>query len=343
MILTDSYAVDYMACIVSPKTWVDGAEIGLVSVDSIEYEAAIPNQNGGNEPPHDTCSITLSEPIGEQWVRVYALVTQEDTVAVPLYTGLASRPSHVWEGAAETWQTDLTGVLARAGEKLMPLGWWWQTDPATKAADLLSENCPAPVTVTRAAHNLTAPIYAEEGETNLTMAQKLCDACGYRIRVDADGSITVEPIPTSPSLTIDEGGNDLMLESLDESTDMDGVPNVYRVSTGEGDVAIWRDDDPESPYSTVSRGREIWAEETGVSLLVGESASTRAMQGLKAQQHAATVVGYSREFADGVNAGDLVKLDMPATGLSGLWRIVRTSLQCDVGIIVDEEVEYHGT
>lgn len=344
MILTGNYSVDYAAYSVSPDTWADGAEIDLVSIESIEYEAARPNSDGGNEPPYDSCSLVLGDEIGEQWVRVYALVTQESTRAVPLYTGLSSsRPRHEWKGAEEVWSVDLTGTLARAGEKLMPIGWWCQTDPATKAGSLLAENCPAPVTVTEPAANLSSPIYAEEGETNLTMAQKLCDACGYRIRVDADGSITVEPEPETPALTIDEGGNDLMLEDLDDGpSDESDVPNVYRVTTGEGDVAVWRDDDPESQWSTVARGREIWMQETGVSLVEGESASTRAMRGLQTAQHAARTANYSREFADGVHAGDLVEFDMPKTRLSGLWRVTRTSLQCEVGITVDDEVEYRG-
>lgn len=343
MILSSSYSVDYTAFTVSAKTWQDGAEIDLLGIDSIEFEAALPNADGGSEPPVDTCTITVGEPVGEQWIRVYAIITQDATRTVPLYTGLVTNTRHEWNGATETWKVDLTGPLARASEKLMPVGWWWQTDPATKAGDLLSENCPAPVTITKPASNMAHPIYAETGETNLTMAQKLCDTCGYRIRVDADGSITVEPEPTKPSLTIDEGGNDIMLENLDDGSDIGEIPNVFRVSTGDGEVAVFRDTDPSSPYSIVKRGREIWAEETGVSLVEGESAATRAMRGLLAKQRSAITANYSREYADGVHAGDLVKLDMPATKLNGLWRVVRTSLQCDVGIIVDEEVEYYGT
>lgn len=336
--LNRSYTVDYAAYAVTPPTWLDGDELDLVSVGGIEFQAALRRADGTCDPPSDSCTLSLGEPIRERWVRVYALVTEDSARKVPLYTGLASLPRHVWEGPVETWETELTGPLARADEVLLPPGWWWQADPASKAGELLSQNCPAPVSVARPAANMPSPIYAESGETALTMAQKLCDACGYRIRVAPDGSVSVEPEPTSPTLSIDEGGADVMHEDVEESTDMAGVPNVYRVTT-DSDAAVWRDDDPGSPYSTVSRGREIWAQEEGVSLVEGESASTRAMQALQRAQRAATTVAYTREFDEGTCAGDLAGIDMPATGIKGIYRITRMSLECGIGIDVDEEAE----
>lgn len=320
------YEVDYTAVSVT-KSWMDGEPLDLLAIDGIDVseESA-------------TATISLAEGVGEQWIRLYAnahSATESEKVA--LFTGITSLPKANWDGVEGTYSCEVYSSLSCADDVLLPIGWWTDGhDPAQVAAGLLARSTPAPVEWEQGSPQLTSPMVAEDGESCGSMARKLVDAINWRIRLAGDGRIYVERKPSLPSDTLDESENDVMLPEVDESIDLSGIPNVYRVTSGDDAIVVY-DDDADSMFSTVSRGREIWAEERGVTLNAGESLESYAIRKLRESQDVSYRLSYTREYMP-LDLGDLVRINLPSIGIDATYMIESQHVNCGVGITVDEGV-----
>ena len=115
-------------------------------------------------------------------------------------------------------------------------------------------------------------------------------------------------------------------------------PNVFR-AVQDDLSAVARDDDPDSPLSTVSRGREIWAEETSCDFNTGESIAEYAVRRLKELQSIAVTASYERRYHPDVLAGDVIRLRYPAQGLDGLYKVTSQSIELGYGAKTSEEVK----
>ena len=324
---TQPHEIDY-ECVSVTLGWMDGEPFDLLSIDGIDVSA-----------DSSSASISLGESIPEQWVRLYAKARSSgDSERVPLYTGITGTPHVSWSGALGTWTCEIYSPMSCADDVLLPIGWWTDGhDPAQVAASLLARATPAPVECDSGSPNLTEPMIAEDGESCGSMARKLCKACGWRIRLDGEGVFHLERMPALPSETLDESANDVMMPDVDQTIDLAGIPNVFRVTSGDS-VFVARDDDPDSMFSTFARGREIWGEERDVALNAGESLESYAKRALKEQQDAAWVLSYTREYMP-LALGDMVRVNLPSIGIDANYRIISQHYNCSTGMTVDEEVE----
>lgn len=183
---------------------------------------------------------------------------------------------------------------------------------------------------------LTESIVAEDGESNLTLAEKILEAVNWRIRIDGKGVITLEPNTRSSVTTFDSIDNDVIELSLTDEYDWYSAPNVLRVISGDL-TSIARDDDPDSKLSTVSRGREIWAEEASVTLGNNESLGSYAIRRLKELQSPSRTVSYSRRFDPNVTVGDIVKINHPEIGINGTFKVTSQKLELSYGCRTEEQ------
>ena len=103
--------------------------------------------------------------------------------------------------------------------------------------------------------------------------------------------------------------------------------------------AIARDDRPDSIFSTVSRGREIWAEETSASLNAGESIAEYAIRRLKELQNVHRTITYNRRFFPDIYCGDIVNLNYMQQDISGNYRVKNQKITLGYNCTVNEEVE----
>lgn len=99
---------------------------------------------------------------------------------------------------------DGRSVLAPAADEEVPAGTYAPrgSDAATWAAGMLSV-CQAPVSVHGRAV-LADHVVVGDGTSRLDAAWAALRDVGWRIRLGWDGGIHIEPLPQSPSLTIDE-------------------------------------------------------------------------------------------------------------------------------------------
>lgn len=309
------YSASFLAMRVNPKTWQDLEEIKIL-------DGSISRDDSSDLL--ESASVTMTEAIGEIWVRIYLVARQNGEAArVPLFTGLTSEPTRMIRGNHESYDVECYSVLKPCADKMLPLGWYapYGGDGIEIIADLL-KNCGIKVNSEFGGYYLATNIVAESGETYLTMAKKVAKAINWQIRPNGLGEVSILPYSNEVKARFD-GENDVVEPAVEDSQDWFSCPNVLRV-TSENKTAIFKDEDIKSPLSIPNRGREIWKEEN-VTLPVGVSLGDYAMLRLKELQKPLRILKYSRRYDPDVNIGDLVSIGYP--GIDGTFRVGSQNVQ----------------
>ena len=328
---SDGFTSTYYIKTIDPKSWreVERIEITGGSIDRSQAELLESADINTTELPGN----------GEAWVRIWLDARQSGVTHVPLFTGITSAPSRDIVGQRSSYQIECYSVLKPVDDILTERGYYIPAEaPAPQAAARLLRTGIAPVEVENGAvvPCLQESVVAEDGETNLTLAEKVLNAINWRIRIDGYGTIHVESKKESAIKMFDVNKNDVIELQVKDENDWFSCPNVFRAISGDL-TAVARDDDPESYLSTVSRGREIWAEETSVNLGTNESLAGYAFRRLRELQSPARTVSYARRFDPGVRVGDVIRLNHPEIGVNGLFRITSQSLELNYGCRTTEE------
>ena len=328
----NGFTARYYAERVDPASWRDIGRYEIIS-------GSISRTNTGLMESADIEMDNLPEG-GEVWIRIYLDARQGEYGArEALFTGLLSVPATEWYGRRRRRQTECYSVLKPAEDVVLPRGWYAPAgmDGAALAAELLSVGS-APVTHDDNAPLISSNIIAEDNETNLTMAHRIIDVIGWRLRINGRGEIRICPKASEPSATFDAMENDIMELSVTDSFDWFSCPNVFR-ATSDDMTAIARDDEPDSPFSTVSRGREIWKSEQ-CTLNENESIAEYALRRLKEEQAPSRTVTYSRRFQPDLYVGDIATIHHPAQDIDGDFRITSQQIELKYGARTSEEAEY---
>ena len=275
----------------------------------------------------------------EQWVRLWMDTKQSgESSHNALFTGLACSPTEDIDGYRSTHTVQIYSVLKPCEDVLLPRGWYVSggSNGGAWIKELLSVT-PAPVIVAGTTPSLSQTIIAEEGETRLSMAQKILNSIGWRIRIDGMGKIYVLPKATEMSARFDTLTNDSIEPSIQKEYDWFECPNVFRAVSGDISATV-RDDDPKSPLSTISRGREIWMEETNCDTAEGESITDYALRRLKKEQQVGMKVSYDRRYNPDVCVSDIVYLNYPSQDIVGNFIVTSQSIELGAGVKTSEEV-----
>lgn len=325
------FSARYYLTVVDPTTWRDIQRVEITG-------GSVSRVSTGLRQSADV-DCTEFDPERELWVRVYLDAAQAGDVAhVPLFTGLTSVPERSMDGNRTKYPLACYSVLKPAEDVLLQRGWFAPQgfNGAEVVTDLLSVS-PAPVEAEGGAPALSQSIIAENGENRLTMAEKVLAAINWRMTIDGDGTIHLCPAPTEISGTLGVD-NDVVEPQVTLKADWFSCPNVFRAISGDS-IAVARDDDEDSLLSTVSRGREIWREESSAQLNDGESLEQYAQRRLQEEQAYAYSVRYNRRFDPGINVGDLVRLHYPGHGLMDDYTVISQSIELGLGARVSEEVQ----
>ena len=318
------YTAEYYICLVDPATWRDVRTIDVIG-------GSITNTSDGLMA---SANVQITENIGEALVRIYLNARNGDTGGrAALFTGLLQTPRTQWDGSRDSYNAECYSVLKAAEDILLPRGWYAdiEADAAKVAADLLGVM--APVTIEGVAPRLQQYIVAEDGETNLSMAQRITDSIGWRIRVAGDGQVTLCEAPLEPAATFDSAGNDIIEIQVTDTQDLFSCPNVFRATANKESVTV-RDS-----AAIATRGREIWAEDSRVVMNSGESLADYALRRLAELQSPARTITYNRRFIPGVVPGDMVGLRLPGQNIGGNFTVMSQRITLGYNATVSEEVE----
>lgn len=266
----------------------------------------------------------------ERWVRVYMDVRQNGAADhVALFTGLASAPDKAIKGTLITNAVECYSVLKPAQDILLQRGWYVSAGKAgAEIVRELLDATPAPKIVSEASPVLSESIIAEDDESNLSMALKILDAINWRLRIQGDGTIEICPKASEVVTRFDYLEADAIETEVKSTYDWFSCPNVFRAISDDM-TAIARDDAVDSNLSTVTRGREIWAQETDCDLNAGETIAEYAVRMLKELQTASVELSYDRRFHPDVLIGDLIRIKYPGQGIDGIYQVLTQDI--DVG------------
>lgn len=310
---------------VDPGTWLDMGDFDIQSgkidriKDGLLESAAVEMQE---RPP--------------AWVRIIMDAEQDGVEREALFTGLTSTPRRSIDGVRESFTVDCYSVLLPARVPLELGSYIPDGADAPEAVRKLLKATPAPVTISDDDHpRLTQSIVASTEDTALDMAWAVLSAVDWTMRIDGYGRITLQPVDHSPVAMMGaEEGDILSMEASDEQ-DTFSCPNCFRAIMGST-VAVARDDDPDSEYSTVTRGYEVWETETSVTLGTGESLAQYAMRRLRELQSAGRQISYTRRYLPDVRPGDCVRINYPDSGLDGIFEVTSQGLTLGYGCETEE-------
>ena len=325
------FSASYYMAIIDKRTWNDASRREITG-GSISRSGSGLRQSADIDCPG-------YEPGTEQWIRVWLDVRQNGAAEhVAVFTGLACSPSIKRDGNIKEIPLECYSVLKPADDVMLQRGWYIAAgmNGAQMAASMLQEVIPAPVIVEGSSPALQQAIIAEDGETVLSMVDKILDAIGWQLRIDGMGTVSLREISDEPVATFGTD-YDIVETEIQIEQDWFDCPNVFR-AVSDDMTAIARDDSESSPLSTVTRGREIWMEETNCDMNDGESIEEYSIRRLREEQQKSTRITYNRRFHPDVMTGDMIRLNYPAQELQGNYRVSDQTIQLEHGARTEEEV-----
>lgn len=298
------FSAKYFLSVVDPVTWRDIEHLDLTG-GSINK-----TDSGLRESADINCNdLDISK---ERWIRIWLNATQNNnSERIALFTGITSSPKTKINYRRLETPLECYSVLKPADDVLLPRGYYVPVDieGALVIKRLLSVS-PAPIEISDGSPKLAQAIIAEDGETNLTMVDKILYAINWRLRLAGNGTIIVEPYPTDAA-TIIGTSYDIVEPEIEIEQDWFSCPNVFRAVSNEIS-AVARDESDESSLSIQNRGREIWAEESSCQLGDNETLAEYAMRRLQELQSYDVTISYSRRYLPDVYPGDIITLNYPA-------------------------------
>jgi len=327
------YSASYYMTSVDPVTWRDEQRIEITG-------GTIKNESSGLMQSADVKCVNYEQGV-ERWIRLYLDTRQSGSGAhVAMFTGLATSPDDNIKGTRHSNELQCYSVLKPADDVYLPRGWYVPSGAnGTQTVKELLGVSPAPIEVEEVTDYpfLANSIVAEESETRLTMAEKILAAINWRLRILGDGTIFICNYSADPVASFDPIVNDLIETEIKVNYDLFNCPNVYMAISGDL-TAIARDDSPDSPLSTVNRGREVWVQETNCNLSNKESLAQYSKRKLDEAQKVNKTASYDRRYVPDIFPTDVVRLHYPAQGLDGLYVVSEQSIELGYGARTSEEI-----
>ncbi len=299
---------------------------------------SIKREDGELRESADIDCVNYSETT-EQLIRVWLDAKQSGSSShIPLFTGLATSPKRDINGRLVTNTLECYSVLKIAQDMLLPRGWY--APQGINGGDLIRELLsviPVDISISENSPGLKSAIIAEDGENRLSMTDKILSLMDWRLMLDGYGNISIEPYDNDYVAIFDSLNNDVIEPSLSMSYDWYECPNVYRAVLDDA-YAVARDDDPNSPLSTVNRGREVWYEDSSAYLQENETLAEYAQRMLAQSQQTSLTISYDRRFDPNVYISDVVALNYPAQGIIGNYLVTSQTITLGYNAKTSEEV-----
>lgn len=331
--------------IVDPGTWRDTKLIDTVKKSSITRDA--------DADTLGSASFDITDSIGECYIRVY-LITVQNGIRERhvLGTFLIQTPSSTYTGKTRDVSMDAYTPLLELKENQPSLGYsiLKDTNIMEIANMLVREHARAPVVETTNTETLYSDFIANTNDTWLTFLRDLIANAKFSFGLDEMGRIIFLPEQETASLqpvwTYTDDNCSILQPDFDIKHDLYGVPNVVEViySTGAGHhYARVVNDDPNSPTSTVNRGREIVHRDTNPKLS-GVSTVAQIDEYAEKLLKEMSTLEYTLTYTHGycpVRLGDCVRFNHNSAGLTNIKaRVISQSIKCEPGCPVTEKAVY---
>ena len=211
--------------------------------------------------------------------------------------------------------------------------------------------------INRGEATLKTHFTAETEETWLTYLTNLLANENHTFALDEMGNVMFAPVQETSALqpveTFDDSNSSILYPDITVSHDIYGIPNVVEVvcstPTREPDggsatfAATAINDDPNSPTSTVNRGRKIIYRDTDPKIsgvATQENIEAYAKRLLKDLSTVEYTLSYTHGYCP-VRLGDCVRLNYTRAGIHNIKaKVVSQTIQCVPGCPVTEKAVF---
>lgn len=339
---TKSMEQSYEYYIVDPGTWKDTKKLDNVKPgSSISRDSEVETRG--------SATINVTESLGECYIRIYLITIQNGvTEKHALGTFLVQTPSSSFDGKIRDVTMDAYTPLLELKENPPPLGYYIaKGENIMDFAHRLSiENARAPVVPATCAETLYDNFVANADDTWLLFLIDLVSRAKYTFDLDELGRIMFAPKQETESLqpvwTYDDSNSSILYPELTLKHDLYGIPNVVEViysNDSKQHYARVVNDDPNSPISTISRGREIVHRVTNPGFS-GEPTDHQVQEYAEQLLRELSTLEYTISYSHGycpVRIGDCVRLNYSRAGLTNVKaKVISQNIKCTPGCPVSE-------
>lgn len=331
--------------VVDPNTWKDSKQLTTIISSSINRDA--------DTETLGSASFDATDLLGECYIRVYLVAIQNGIKEkFPLGTFLVQTPSSSFDGKVRKVSIDAYTPLLELKENQPPIGYFIPKDEniLQNAVLLIEEHARAPIVGTEDDSTISYDFVANTDDTWMTYIKDLISNAKYEPGLDEMGRILLSKKQDIASLqpvwTYNDGENSILYPDQNMEHDLYGVPNVVEVIyTNSFDNFNIRvvNDDPNSPTSTVSRGREIVYRDTNPEMIgipTEEQVQEYAEQLLRNLSTVEYTISYTHAYCP-VRLGDCVRINSTRAGLTDIKaKVISQSIKCEPGCPVTEKAVF---
>lgn len=327
--------------LVDPVTWKDVKLIENVKSCTIDRDSGAATLGSAN--------IDMADSIGEAYVRAYLVTIQNGvTEKHPLGTFLVQTLPESSDGKIKKISADAYTPLLELKENPPPFGYSILKGQNVMdiAYRLARDNARAPVVKPVCDTILHHDFVAEDDDTWLTFIGDLMANAKYSFGLDEMGRILFLPKQDTASLqpvyTFDDSNSSILYPDISMEHDIYGIPNVVEVIYSNGGTHYYArvaNDDPNSPISTVSRGRKITYRETSPNL-IGNPTENQIQEYAEQLLRDKSALEYTVTYKHGycpVRIGDCVRINNSRAGITDVKaKVISQSIECTPGCPVTE-------
>lgn len=335
----------YEFYVVNPYTWMDDKLLTQILSCNVSRDSATDTLG--------SASFETTELIDECYIRIY-LVTIQNGVKEkhPLGTFLVQSPAVSFDGRNRNISLDGYTPLIELKEKQPPLGYsiLKNQNITELAKGLCEDHMRAPVIAPSDGSILHQHFISNPEDTWFSFISDLIANAKYSFALDEVGRVLFEPVTElsgmQPVWTYSDDNSSILLSDITEDRDLYGIPNVVEVVYSTGTTSLSSrivNDNPNSPISTVNRGREILYRETEPSV-TGVLNQAYIDNYAEALLDSLSTLEYKITYSHGycpVRLGDCVMLNYTRAGITNTRaKVISQSIECKTGCIVEETAVY---
>lgn len=342
---TESMQQSFEYYIVDPGTWRDIKRFDNVKSCTISRDSGAETLG--------SASIKVTESVGECYMRVYLITIQNGVKEKhPLGTFLVQTPSSSFNGKVRDVKMDAYTPLLELKENPPPIGYsiLKNENIMDMSYQLTRDNVRAPVVKTECSTTLFDDFVADTNDTWLTFLTDFMANAKYTFSLDEMGRILFSPKQDMASLqpiwTYDDDNSSILYPELSMDHDLYGIPNVVEVVYSNGKDHYYSrvvNDNPNSPISTVNRGREIIHRVTDPDL-IGDPTENQIHEYANQLLRELSSIEYKITYTHGycpTRLGDCVRLNYSRAGLTDIKaKVISQSIKCEPGCPVTEKAVF---
>lgn len=330
---------------VDPGTWRDVKLLDTVKSCTINWDSTAETLG--------SATIDTTESIGECYIRIYLITIQNGVREKrPLGTFLVQSSPSDFDGKVQNVTLDAYTPLIELKENQPPLGYslFKGDNIMNKVYDIVRDNVRAPVVKSESSDTLYNDFVSDTEEYWLSFTQDLISNAKKYFDLDEMGRILFgtkqDTASLQPVWTYTDNNSSILYPSISVDRDLYGIPNVVEViysSSGVYFHTIVKNEDPNSPTSTVNRGREIRHRVLNPDSLGYPSKlqiEEYAKQLLRELSSVECTLTYNHGYCP-VRINDCVRLNYSRAGLTNIKaKVISQSIKCEPGVPVTEQAVF---